>query len=177
MTNHLAGKALTVDRSAWPRGPWDQESDREDWTTKAGLPAIALRQDSGHWCGYVGVRRGHPVTRFDADEVVLVHGGFTYGPSPCAGHVCHIAKPGEPDDLLWYGFDFAHHRDAYPRRRLSNDLEWKKGVAFYRHDARYPSLSGTIYGTYRTIAYVRRECERVAAAFVRPILQIESLGG
>lgn len=108
----LAGIPNNVDRTGWPKGPWDTEPDRVDWKTEAGLPAIALRHSSGHWCGYVGVPTDHPALDADA-PAVDVHGGITYG-SKCSGHVCHIPEPGEPADVFWFGFDFAHNGDANP---------------------------------------------------------------
>lgn len=42
-----------IDRSSWKSGPWDNEPDYHEWTTKAGYEAFAGRLDMGTWYGYV----------------------------------------------------------------------------------------------------------------------------
>ena len=115
-------KSTTIDKSAWPRGPWDDECDRDSWTDEAtGLPCIIKRHPrSGHWCGYVGLPAGHPwrdlplATDGGGPEV---HWGVTYQ-GDCDGDpingVCHVAEPGHPDDVQWIGFDCAHSGDLSP---------------------------------------------------------------
>lgn len=111
-----------IDKSSWPRGPWDTEPDRVV-TEHAGMPIILKRHpELGHWCGYVGVPEGHPcygVSGECADPVPHdVHGGCTYA-RPCDGDpeggVCHVKVEGEPD-RFWLGFDFAHLGDRSPFR-------------------------------------------------------------
>lgn len=71
----------------------------------------------GQWCGYVAVPPGHPLhgLNYDADAVnVDVHGELTYA-HKCQGLICHIPKPGEPDNVWWFGFDCAHLFDLTPR--------------------------------------------------------------
>lgn len=69
---------------------------------------------SGSWCGYVGVPPGHPAFKKGYDDVeVNVHGGLTYA-AHCASHICHVPKPGEPDNVWWLGFDCAHAGDGVP---------------------------------------------------------------
>jgi hypothetical protein len=138
-------------RSLWPEGPWSSEPDRVEWDTAAGLRAIALRHASmGHWCGYVGVGPGHPWHGVDlsADPDGVghpdVHGGITYSEA-CAGAVCHVPAPGEAEALWWLGFDCAHSGDLSPYHRSLGAI-----AEFVPH------------GTYRTLAFVRSECERLA---------------
>jgi hypothetical protein len=38
-----------MDRSAWAPGPWDNEPDFYEWTTRAGYEAYAYRLHSGAW--------------------------------------------------------------------------------------------------------------------------------
>lgn len=102
-------------RPQWGAGPWTEEPNRQEFE-HAGLPCIIHRGGSGAWCGYVGVKPGHPLHRlgYNDDKVnVEVHGGLTYS-EKCAGHICHVAKPGEPDDVWWFGFDCAHSWDVAP---------------------------------------------------------------
>src|SRR5438270_834768 len=97
-----AGIHEAVDRSKWPHGPWDNEPDRAEFK-HLGFPCLLVRQSqSGHWCGYVAVPPGHPwhgLEDYAAYRLdVEVHGGITYG-NKCAGKVCHVPAPGEPDDV------------------------------------------------------------------------------
>lgn len=137
----------TIDKSGWPRGPWDDEIDKRQWVDPAsGLPCMILRarKELGHWCGYVGVPPTHPLHGKDYDSVdVDVHGGLTFA-AGCSGgdpstSICHVVEPGEPDDAWWFGFDCAHYMDLLPGISLSCGDE-----------------------TYRDQGYVTRETERLA---------------
>jgi hypothetical protein len=158
----LAGQAANIDRTGWPKGPWDDEPDRVDWRTAAGYPAIALRHSSGHWCGYVGVPVGHPAYENGDECVVDVHGGVTYA-AKCSGRICHIPAPGESGDVFWLGFDFAHSGDASPER---SDLKegwtrWSKDGRTAYWGPKAGALDQVVKGHYRDLRYVRVECERV----------------
>lgn len=150
-----------VDRAGWPSGPWDDEADREEWRYR-GLPCLIVRGGGGNLCGYVGVPPGHPwhgrgygATYDNADGRVIehsidaeVHGGLTYA-ARCQenGHICHVARPGEPDDVWWFGFDCAHSGDLRPK-----DMVMERRF-------RWPAMEPSVY---RTVRYVRREVERLA---------------
>lgn len=98
----------------------------------------------GAWCGYVGVPPGHPWHGQPYDDVDAgVHGGLTYAEA-CQGSVCHVPKPGEPDDVWWLGFDCGHYQDAVPAMIAMG----------------YRSLG--LDGTYRDQAYVTAETKRLA---------------
>lgn len=136
-----------VDKSAWPDGPWQQEPDH-DFFEHAGLPCILHRVDGhGAWCGYVAVPPGHPLhgKGYGDDGVDLCcHGGITYS-DKCRGAICHVAKPGEPDDVWWFGFDCAHAGDLCPGHQRE-----RFGMIF----------SGS--EEYRDIDYVRSEVKQLA---------------
>lgn len=71
----------TINKSTWPRGPWDEEPDKVQYTDPdTGLPCLIVRHPtSGQLCGYVGVTDGHPDFQKDYDSVAAsVHGGLTY---------------------------------------------------------------------------------------------------
>ena len=68
---------------------------------------------------------------------VEVHGGLTYA-GECSGSICHVPKPGEPDNVFWFGFDCAHAYDLSPATQ-----------AFYRE--RGISLSRDGDDVYRTV--------------------------
>jgi hypothetical protein len=167
--SEFAGQPHTIDRTGWPRGPWDSEPDRVDWKTKAGLHAIALRQpSSGGWCGYVGVEPGHPYypggSHASGEGCTFegLHSECTYA-GHCAGHVCHVPEPGEPDVLFWYGFDYLHYMDAAPGHDDAKSWPDASGVCLWEPDAVYVK-PGEVKGVYRTLDYVRADMEEAARA-------------
>jgi hypothetical protein len=98
----------------------------------------------GHWCGYVGVPKGHPLHGKSYDEAhrivdLDVHGGLTYADA-CHGNVCHPTEDADP--TWWLGFDCAHLYDESP------------GMASY-------GWTGEDH-EYRTLPWVKRETERLA---------------
>jgi len=140
----------TIDKSTWGAGPWQTEPDRVEWT-HADLPCLAVRNHFGAWCGYAAVPPGHPLHGKHYDAVdVDAHGGLTYA-GACSGHICHVPKPGEPDDVWWFGFDCAHAFDVMPGMD-----------AYWRGCGRLP-IDGPEC-TYKTLAYVQAETNQLAGA-------------
>lgn len=142
----------------WGPGPWVDEPDHVEWRHN-GMPCIMHRQpSSGHWCGYVGVEPGHPwhgeysAVQVDDDDdcwgtaaerEATVHGGVTYERAcDIKSGVCHVAQPGEPEDVTWIGFDCAHSGDYTPNN--------------------YPRWPMRGYETYKAAGYVKAETERLA---------------
>lgn len=132
------------------------EPDHVDFE-HAGFPCILHRNNLGAWCGCVGVPEGHPWFGQGYDDVGAdVHGGLTYA-EPCQGSICH---PG-PDKRYWLGFDCAHAQDIAPgiehdlaraRKELGDNPLWQ-------------SAAKSFFGqpvTYKDLAYVRAETERLA---------------
>lgn len=131
-----------VDKSEWPRGPWDREPDRLEFEAH-GMSCLLTRGPGGHWCGYAAMPPGHPGHGQHYDHEVFsdvrVHGGLTYS-EKCQGAVCHVPKPGEPDDVWWVGFDCAHSGDLSPAHMKYGrswddgeyrDIEWVKTETGY----------------------------------------------
>lgn len=145
-----------IDRSNWAAGPWDNEPDRIEWKTEAGLPGLMVRVSHGAWCGYVAVTKDHPLygkSYGDEDvDALSVHGGITYG-DKCQGNVCHVPAPGEPDDVWWLGFDCVHGGDLAPG--MESNLRGLGGMFSFGD-------LGRRVGTYRDVAYVRAEVESLA---------------
>jgi hypothetical protein len=135
-----------VDRTGWGPGPWDSEPDRLEFEAH-GFPCLMQRGTSGGWCGYVAVPPGHPYHGKAWDELssLSVHGGVTYADA-CHGAICHVPRPGQPEDVWWLGFDCAHAGDYSPlmARLMAGRL---------RPDGE----------VYRTAAYVQAEVEALAA--------------
>jgi hypothetical protein len=161
----------TMDKAGWGDGPWTSEPDKEQWTdADTGYACLLKRNQAGALCGYVGVPEGHPwhgsgywpgsddgelTPALRLLERVNVHGGLTYA-APCEegpdGHtICHVPAPGEPEPLYWFGFDCNHGSDYAP------------GMAseFRRLGITMPSGLG-LRASYRTVAYVKGECARLA---------------
>lgn len=150
---------MSVDRSGWGPGPWDGEGDRYEWTDEStGMPCLMKRNGSGAWCGYVAVNPDHPLHGVGYDDAhsgrdIDVHGGLTYA-SLCnenAG-ICHVPKPGEPDNVWWFGFDCAHGGDEVPE--MQPDLmAWNSLADLF---GKYAAPTGQA-PQYRDKAYVERQ--------------------
>lgn len=160
---------ISQDRSRWPGPeedqPWHGEPDKIQWQDeRTGLPCLAVRNQFGAWCGYVGVYRDHPWYGVDYGEggfdnenrpeaVLRVHGGITFS-SGCqkeateAEGICHVAGHGEDDRVWWFGFDCAHYRDLVPTMQ--------KALI----DVGSSQLDGD--SQYRDLDYVRSECASLA---------------
>lgn len=152
-----------VDKSEWGEGPWTTEPDRAEWE-HAGLPCLAVRgpEFSGHWCGYVAVPPGHPLhgKPYSVPEVD-VHGGLTYADA-CQGHVCHVPKPGEPDDVWWFGFDCGHASDFSPSMHARyKEMGYPFASGEYDH-AKALAAQDWHTEVYRTLEYVRGEVNSLA---------------
>lgn len=133
-----------IDRTGWPKGPWDNEPDKIQWQDIAtGFPCLARRTDMGNWCGYVGVADGHPHFGKEYGELdIECHGGLTYsGFCQHNNGICHIPGEGEPDTIWWLGFDCAHYMDYCPG--LMRNQFAKESV-------------------YRDLEYVKAECSSIA---------------
>lgn len=145
--------AFDVDKSEWERGEWDDEPDFKQWQSH-GLVCLAVRNNGGGLCGYVGVKPGHPAYGRDLcgseyDERLDPHGGVTFSRTSerYAKHVDD--ENGEARDLFWVGFDCAHSGDASP----AYSAIYKKTGLAYRSE---------LGETYKNIAFVTAEVERLA---------------
>jgi hypothetical protein len=157
-----------TDKSGWGFGPWLWEPDKVQWIDAAtGLDCLAVRNDLGVWCGYVGLPPGHKLhgAGYDDVEEHAAHGGLTFS-GPCAkgptthghpadeGHgICHVPAPGRPADVWWLGFDCCHAGDCTPQHN-----------ALFR--GRFPRMRTSPRGhedeVYRDLAYVTRCCQQLA---------------
>jgi hypothetical protein len=144
---------LTIDKSKWGDGPWQNEPDRVDWV-HAGLACLVLRHPRhGHYCGYVAVPESHPLYGKPHGEAAGLdfHGAINYAHA-CSGYVCHVPAPGMPETVWWFGGDFGHYRDISPgTNALLDEVRLPLRV---REDWFRPK--------YRTIDYVRAEVDGLA---------------
>jgi hypothetical protein len=153
----------------WGAGPWVDEPDRAEWYAH-GLPCIAQRAPLGHWCGYAAVPPGHPAHGLDLsmDDHGLgigVHGGVTYADT-CQTDIgiCHVPKPGEPDNVWWLGFDCAHASDFSPfmRGSIMDD-------ALQQSPNREAWLARMVY---RDLGYVTRETNELAEQLAAMVVTV-----
>ncbi len=154
-----------IDKSTWGDGPWQAEPDRVEWE-HAGLPCLALRNENfGVWCGYAAVAPGHPLHGKDHGDVeVSVHGGLTYANRCDGDRICHVPKPGEADDVWWFGFDCGHCFDFMPAfaARHALLLEPLPRQQAYDHNAAVNASSRLYVDVYRTLNYVQDETNALA---------------
>lgn len=141
------------------QGPWSNEPDRVEFR-HAGLPCLIVRGPMGNLCGYAAVPPGHPWhgKGYDERDVdVEVHGGLTFA-DKCheGGHICHVPKHGEPDDVWWFGFACGHAGDLVPR--IEATLRLLPGPPWD-----YQGL-GLVY---RDVTYVKEEVTRLAEQLQR----------
>jgi len=144
------------DKSEWPRGEWDNEPDKAQWTDPAtGMPCLLVRNHLGALCGYVGVEETHPLFGKPYDEVsehdLQSHGELTFSdrchPGGDEAHgICHIPGEGEPDHVWWFGFDCGHCDDYMPGMP---ELIKSFGMEDYQ--------------TYRNVDYVKHACAELAS--------------
>lgn len=147
------GESLRV-----PDGPWMHEPDKVQWVDdETDLDCLAVRNQMGAWCGYVGVPPGHPTHGKGYRDVdVQVHGGLTFADScdedaPEGHGICHVPLPGRAADVWWLGFDCGHGTDIVPASEaLALSHNWPKIT---------PPWGAP---TYKTLAYVQRECHELA---------------
>lgn len=106
-------------RELFGAGPWQAEPDKVAWTDPVtGRPCLVLRNELGAVCGYVAVDPGHRLHKVPFGSLpwdLDVYGGITYS-AYCddRGPICHIPRPGEPDNVWWFGFACMSHRDLLP---------------------------------------------------------------
>lgn len=129
----------TINKEAWPEGPWKTEPDFDIFTTASGMQGMIWRMShSGCLNGYVLIPEIHPAFEQDYDSDALqgtsAHGGLTF-----AGEFKDRGIQG-----YWIGFDTDHYMDFAPGR--------SSGWAFTDSDTRY-----------RDWEFVKSEVEALAA--------------
>lgn len=161
------GERGFVPRESWGPGPWQDEPDLVEWRHESGLPCLVVRGPTGAWCGYVGVPGSHPWFGHEYGQhegLDGAHGGLTFS-GPCGGHICHVARPGEPEHVWWFGFDCAHAFDLAPGlnvyRRRAREQFSPEGIALLGLSENVAKLAAEVYPdsdpweAYRDLAYVR----------------------
>lgn len=92
-------RIITPDRTRWPSGPWDSESDAQTW--RAGPQTVChIRRAEAWWCGYVILEPGHPLHGAHADALDMDGADW-----------CDVR-----DGDVWIGWDANHYGNAHPGR-------------------------------------------------------------
>lgn len=179
-----------IDKSEWPRGEWDSEPDKMQFTTAAGLPALIVRGPVGALCGYVGVDEKHTLhgVSYSEDSSVL---GEAFdrrmeqpiGEHPAFGVMIAAALGGElkrsPEAVfIVHGgltfSDFGHPGAEENGICHIPDISagepervWWFGFDCSHCDDLAPEMyrysAYRAYGTYRNVAYVREQVESLAS--------------
>lgn len=148
-------------RARWRRGQWDSEPDRVRWIdAMSGRICLAERHPrNGHWCGYVAVESDHPWYGLGEELLegwLAVHGGITLAGTldhrPGSRKAGRKSGPGTSGPLWWFGFHCGHPWDRSPSEAGDTEAD----------EAQTDPPDG-----YRTLDYVRSECERLAEELER----------
>lgn len=124
----------------------------EIWSWKAcGYDCRIMQHPSfKHFCGYVGVPKGHPAYGKGYDDIdVHVHGGLTYADySKDAPHL-------KTENLYLLGFDYAHTGDLVPGLHRSEGL-------LRSHFPSFPTKPKGFRERHWKLLEVKREVEHLA---------------
>ena len=146
-----------TDKTLWPVGPWTTEVDRIQWVDPTtGYDCLLTRNPyCGFLCGYAGIPTSHPLSGVDYGDLYnrsfAVESEITFSRF-CApkgveegSDVCHVAYPGRPDKVYWFGFHCGNMRDFEPNK--STNIQFN-----------------TDQNDYRDIAFVREHVTKLALA-------------
>lgn len=126
-----------IDKSQWGPGPWQEEPDKLQFMTAAGLPGLIVRGPIGALCGYVGVSAGHP------------YHGVGYGSCPVHCGLDRYADEGQPrcehdspdmrldvhGGLTFSSFCYEPTPEAWERWRTNLRGRMQEAEAFPRGDS------------------------------------------
>lgn len=115
MTANTLPKYRVIDYPFTDGIPTPYQEDFNAVQILSELPAVAIRAWVGHWCGYVGVSKSHPLYLADDcadyERLPSVHGGITFT-SHCSLRDNCVGLPNA--NLWWIGFDCGHYGDMSP---------------------------------------------------------------
>ena len=102
---------MSIDKTAWGDGPWQDEPDDEQYQLDGYDCRIRRMEHTGHLNGYVRIPKEHPWFEQDYGDLPLeVHGGLTF-----ADHGW-FDTPDRAAAEWWIGFD-CHHLHDFARLR------------------------------------------------------------
>jgi len=89
---------------------WEELKNDEVGTVYLDKPKGKLRflivRGPGSLCAYIGIPLKHPLAKQNYNDLPIdCHGGLTFGGKGEGGNY-------RPEGYWWYGWDYAHYRDA-----------------------------------------------------------------
>lgn len=151
-------------------GPWTGEPDKAQWVDPTtDLDCLIVRGHHGALCGYVGIPFEHKLHGADFHDVpVEIHDHLSFA-SFCDEEfpdgICHVPQPGRPVDLWWLGFSCAGWRDIRPY--TDHVLKQVRLTPVYAGMPQLPEEPEWMRATYKDVAYVKAECESLAAQLIK----------
>lgn len=101
--NMLPAEVFSQPRETWGAGPWTEEPDGARWHDQAtGLPCFAVRNYTGAWCGYVGLRENQYLPE-DLEDIEYTYKTATH---------------------RWPGFSRSHFGDCCPAEPRTTGKYW-----------------------------------------------------
>jgi len=181
------------DKTEWPRGVWDDEPDKIQWTDEAtGRPCLIVRNQLGGLCGYVGIDKTHPLFEKPYSTEVPMPEGFMDAEigkrSPMMMLFLAFREEGSTTVRIDSVFDV--HGGITYSDKCQDDHEYGRGIChlvdegedddiwWFGFDcghhldvlpgmlARFPEMYGGDERSYRDVAYVKEECARFAKQLV-----------
>lgn len=140
---------------------------------RTNLDCMAVRNNSGAWCGYVGVPGGHRAFNRNYDDIpAVVHGGLTYSDfcqpvsDPSIG-ICHTPQKGRVAAIWWVGFDCNHFQDFGPAMAARLQALKDANPEFKASDDAFQALTSLHENSmwtevYRDLDYVVDEVTQLA---------------
>ena len=112
-TNTLPKYRVIDSPSSHETAPYEEDFNAVQLLSE--MPAVAVRDWSGAWCGYVGLTKSHPLYDLgyvdNYDKMPHPHGDLTYAWHNAKFDAC-VGLPNA--HLWWLGFDCAHQGDFTP---------------------------------------------------------------
>lgn len=120
-----------------------------------GYPCVVLFMPGAYRCGYVGLPKGHKLSRKSVDDLYDLdcHGGVTYSEPHLFGN--------KDKENWWIGFDCAHYHDGY-------DIEAEK--RYFGNSTEFLEMFGSMQEIWHnankyfkpcSLTYVKNECMRL----------------
>lgn len=136
-------------------GEWIDEPDLVEFEYK-GINCLIVRNEQGALCGYCQIPEGHKYFGKECEDIpYCAYYGLTF-----SGDREIFGKKG-----YWIGFDCAHSNDITPSVERFLSL-YKNPYPLPDHIAEFLQCSPVFKKTYKNIAFVTKECEKLAEQII-----------
>ena len=110
-----------IDKSKWLPGRWTDEPDLVTWHSY--YASIIVRNEAGHFQGFISLPKNHPVKGMDIGDhyldMITVHGGVSYSGTQIPKLAHHEGVEADFKNKWIIGIDGFHSSDISPRALLS----------------------------------------------------------